>query len=171
MSQAGCFDEHYADRVLYDMIVQQAAIFSPRDALKEIRFAAGMYTLLSWLFDGHYHETAKTRSEHRVRFMKNVAQYLADNYTQDISTEDIARALYMTIPSFCGIFKRNYGTSFLNYLCVYRITRAVERYNDECSLKELAASVGFADYCYFSRSFRRRMGQAPATYFGRRKGE
>lgn len=166
--QSGTFDERYADPALYAMLVQLSNTFARRDAVGESLFAAEMYTLLAWLFDGHYHEETEGRARYKVEFMKKVAQYLEDNYTQDISTEDIAHAFYMTVPAFCGMFKRNYGMSFLNYLCLYRLTLATEKYTEACTLKELAASVGFSDYCYFSRSFRRYMGQSPAAYFGRR---
>ena len=72
----------------------------------------------------------------------------------------------MSVPSFCYIFKKNFGMSFLNYLCKYRITRAVELYYEKnIALSDLAEAVGFNDYCYFSRSFRKCMGKSPTAYF------
>ena len=76
--------------------------------------------------------------------------------------------LFNSTTQSSGRFKRNYGMSFLNYLCLYRLTLATEQYTEARMLKGLAASVGFADCRYFSGSFRRYMGQSPAACFGRR---
>lgn len=102
--------------------------------------------------------------------MTEVSKYLDTHYTENISTCDIAGNFYMTIPSFCYIFKKNFGMTFLSYLSKYRILRATELYKEnQTSLSDLATMVGFDDYCYFSRSFRKHMGESPSIYFGKWK--
>ena len=136
----------------------------------ECRLACEIYRLFSILFGKHYQEpSAASDTPRDVAFMKNVAKYLRVNYTEPISTADIAAALYMSVPQFCRVFKRHFGMSFLHYLCQYRVVRATELYRGEdLPLSDIAASVGFLDYCYFSRSFKKYIGRSPSDYFGKR---
>ena len=78
--------------------------------------------------------------------------------------------MYMEISLFCHTFKRHFGISFSSHLCRYRCIRAAELYkNSGMNIADIAAAVGFSDYCYFSRSFKKYIGQSPAIYFGKWK--
>jgi AraC-like DNA-binding protein len=46
--------------------------------------------------------------------------------------------------------------------CKYNIKNYA---SSELSVKDIATAVGFNDYCYFSRSFKKYVGQSPAFYF------
>ena len=175
LTEQYCFDEFYPiskGDELWQRICRIDEHFRRKDAASECLIAAEVYGLFASLFDGHYHPANKERSGKRdVEFMKKVARYLAANYTEDISTADIAAELFMTVQCFCYTFKRHFGMSFLNYLCQYRVTRATELYREtQMPLAELAGKVGFTDYSYFSRSFKKYIGQSPAIYFGKWRG-
>lgn len=67
---------------------------------------------------------------------------------------------------FCALFKRSFGTTFTEHLRAQRIRAAIEKHiSDNLSLSETAASVGFSDYAYFSRCFKKYAGIAPSEYF------
>ena len=71
---------------------------------------------------------------------------------------------YMNILVIGGT--RFFGIPFRSYLTEYRISRAMElflRY-EGLSVREIAAKVGFSDYCYFSHMFKRYMGISPTEY-------
>lgn len=144
-------------------------LFGQQDASDACALASRVYGLLGQLMAPDKRVTRHAGKQKRdMEFMRRVAYYLSEHYTEPISTADIAGALFMTVPCFCYTFKRYFGASFLNYLCQYRVTRATELYRQgDMSLAELAAAVGFTDYGYFSRSFKKYMGEAPAVYFGK----
>lgn len=49
---------------------------------------------------------------------------------------------------------------------MYRIIKSTELYkNSGLSIAEIATRVGFSDYSYFSRSFKKHMGISPSKYF------
>jgi len=147
------------------------AHFQDKSPTGECLTASRIYELLAILFDGHYARDMEEPSRRRnVDFMQNVTRYLTENYAEDISTRDIADALFMSMPRFCHIFRQHFGMNFSNYLCRFRVIRAAELYKGtQMPLSEVAAAVGFLDYCYFSRVFKKYIGCAPAVYFGRRK--
>ena len=147
------------------------SLFGAEGAAKESLLAAELYLLLGErLADGYGPCESEAPRKKDVEFMRQVSEYLVLHYAEPISTADIAGALFLTVPCFCYTFKRYFDMSFLNYLCQYRVTRAIELYRErEQSLSELAVAVGFSDYGYFSRCFKKYTGEAPAVYFGRWK--
>ncbi|MBR4866617.1 MAG: helix-turn-helix domain-containing protein, partial [Clostridia bacterium] len=55
-------------------------------------------------------------------------------------------------------------------LCRYRVQRAATDYAfSSLSIAEIAEAVGFSDYCYFSKSFKKYIGKSPAEYLGKWK--
>ena len=165
-----CFDEFIKKESateIFNIVELISSQFPKKDAANECISVSLIYSLLGELFKAHYNEeTESDISSHNVKFMTQVSKYLSEHYAENISTTDVAKDFYMSVPSFCYIFKKNFGMSFLNYLCKYRITRAVELYYEKnIALSDLAEAVGFNDYCYFSRSFRKCMGKSPTAYF------
>ena len=165
-----CFDEFYDKKnqpSIWSNIENILNIFSKKDEASECYLASAVYSLLAELFFNHYRPAESGTANHRnIHFMTDVSRYLSKHYAENISTADIASAFYMSVPAFCYQFKKHFGTTFLHYLAQYRIMRATELYREKSMpLQELSATVGFYDYCYFSRLFRKYMGESPSVYF------
>ena len=165
-----CFDEFYDKKNqpnIWSNIETISEIFSKKDEASECYLASAVYRLLAELFFNHCHTADEENANHRNgHFMTDVSRYLSAHYTENISTADIASTFYMSVPSFCYQFKKHFGTTFLHYLAQYRIMRATELYKEKpMPLQMLSASVGFYDYCYFSRLFRKYRGESPSVYF------
>ncbi len=125
-----------------------------------------MFALLTRLFDGHYHVT-DANERHNLEFIQSVSKYIGEYYRKSITTADIAAELFMTPSSFCHQFKQNFGCRFLQYLCEFRIQRSLSYADQNLNIAQIASEVGFSDYCYFSRSFKKHIGMSPAKYFGK----
>lgn len=124
-----------------------------------------LFGMLSALFDGYYHMT-DANARHNVDFLRSVSEYVSEHFRQNITTADIAAALFMTPSNFCHQFNQNFGCSFLKYLREYRVQVAKSYLGSGMSISQIASEVGFSDYCYFSRSFKKYVGQSPAVFFG-----
>lgn len=125
-----------------------------------------MFALLTSLFDGHYHMT-DANERHNLEFIQSVSKYVSEYYRQNLTTADVAAALFMTTSNFCHQFRQNFGCRFLQYLCEFRIQRSLSYADQHMNIAQIASEVGFSDYCYFSRSFRKHIGISPAKYFGK----
>ena len=102
-------------------------------------------------------------------FLIEVSMYLEENFNKDICTQSICNKLHYEMSHFCHKFKKNFGYSFSNYLNMYRITRACEQYiTKNTNISDIAEKVGFSDYCYFSRCFKKYTGISPSRYFSNR---
>jgi two-component system response regulator YesN len=63
------------------------------------------------------------------------------------------------------VFKKNEGVSIINYLISQRITEAKRLLTEGAtSLKDVATLVGYNDYNYFSRIFKKNVGCSPKDF-------
>lgn len=166
---------HYIPRneSLYQTLLQLYQAFRLRTPDSECRVLSLLYCIFSLLFADYYQPTNLTNSGRQQHsFLESVSQYVSEHYTEPgLTSAHIAQALYMDQSRFCRLIRQHFGCSFSNHLCSYRILRASELYKgSHLSVAEIASAVGFTDYCYFSRSFKRIIGITPARYFGKWNG-
>lgn len=94
-----------------------------------------------------------------------IMQYLHSNFQKKITLEDIGKLTFFS-PNYCeNIFKRETGRSVIDYLLEIRITQAKRMLaQGTYSLVNISEAVGFDDYNYFSRVFKKRTGYTPNEY-------
>lgn len=91
--------------------------------------------------------------------------YIKQNYGEKITLQDIVTKLNYSISFLNKKFKQETGTTFIDYLNRYRLQKSIEFLEKgEYSLQEIAWKCGFADYKYFSNTFKRQLGHSPKTY-------
>ena len=62
-------------------------------------------------------------------------------------------------------FRATIGTTPIRYLREYRIDRATNRLtNSQASIADIAATCGFQDISYFTKTFREMKGLTPKAY-------
>ena len=107
----------------------------------------------------------KVRSESISPLTRQIIAYIHDNIGRKITLADIGRLTYFS-PIYCdAVFKRECGKSIIDYLIERRIEEAKRLIMERtASLSDIAEAVGFSDYNYFSRIFKRRSGYSPSQY-------
>lgn len=86
-------------------------------------------------------------------------------YHTGISVDEIANKLNITPEYLSTLFRDKTGTNFTTYLRNYRINKAKELLiGTQLKLYEVAEKVGYSDPKYFSRVFRKCIGQLSAEY-------
>ena len=134
---------------------------------------ASCFKILGLLFEKHYKERKEKSAAFKRNndFMSKITEFIENNYNKDdISSACLAKELYISVDHFCHLFRRHYGTSFLAYLCQYRINKSITLYKgSNIPISDIARAVGFSDYSYFSRAFKKQVGISPARYFGKWK--
>ncbi len=143
-----------------------------QSAVTQTTILAELYAILAILFEKHYRVFSAGSPQNRDReFIRNFLAYLQENYSRPITTSDAARALFLSTSRFSYLIKRHLGCNFTRYLCQYRIECAIKKHaGSNCTIKDLSESVGFTDYCSFSRAFKAYTGFSPGVYFKKRKG-
>ncbi|MCW5850763.1 MAG: helix-turn-helix domain-containing protein [Anaerolineae bacterium] len=97
--------------------------------------------------------------------VKRALAYLHQHYRHNLSRQDIAQAVGVSENYLSQIFRHELSLSPWDYLNRLRIHRAKELlHSPDASITEVAVQVGFSDPAYFSRVFRKYVGQSPQAY-------
>src|SRR5579859_5828543 len=97
--------------------------------------------------------------------VKQVLAYLHQNYARSFTRQEISTTLGVSKNYLSEIFRQEMGLSPWECLNRLRVQRATELLRDSgASVTEIAAQVGFEDPAYFSRVFRKLVGQSPQAY-------
>lgn len=95
-----------------------------------------------------------------------IQHYLKENFTKEISLEEISRKFNFTPSYLSKIFIKHAGEPPSKYLISLRINEAKYLLANQRSLsiKEVAERVGYPDQFYFSRLFKQVTGSTPKDY-------
>ena len=96
--------------------------------------------------------------------VKKAMLYIQENYSRDISLDDVSSQVNISPYYFSKIFKEETGENFIEYLTRVRIDKAKELLVDaNVSVKEAGIQSGN----YFSRIFKKQMDMTPSEYKAR----
>jgi AraC family transcriptional regulator len=94
-----------------------------------------------------------------------VRAYVDAHLESSIQIPDLAAVARRSTAYFCRAFKRTFGETPHSFIVGRRMHRATElMLTSDASLAEVASACGFADQAHFSKLFRPRYGQTPATW-------
>ena len=99
------------------------------------------------------------------RMIDNVISDIRDHYTEDISLTSLAAKYNISMGHLSKMIKDRLQVNFSDYIASLRIQRAKELLRDESiSIQEIAEIVGYNDYFYFTKVFKRVEGISPSKY-------
>ena len=109
----------------------------------------------------------RERSHHsrasKEYMVKRAVEYLQENFTQRVSTEDVCAYLGFDKSYICNTFKEITGTTVLEYLNMMRCERARELIlSGELSIAQSAAASGFRHWSYFTKTYKKYIGRLPS---------
>jgi AraC-like DNA-binding protein len=97
--------------------------------------------------------------------MKHVQEHIHSHICEDICIEELADVACVTKPYLIRLFKREFGTSPLQYVNNKKVELAqLLLYTTDMPVKEVAYELGFSDHSYFIRMYRKLTGITPQEY-------
>ncbi|MGI6174558.1 MAG: response regulator [Christensenellales bacterium] len=104
------------------------------------------------------------RQQH-TRPIRKAAAYMEEHYTQSITLEDAAMVAGMSPSYFSSVFKKEMGENFSDYLTSLRMRQAKRLLRDTIfSIEQISEMIGYNDYRYFSKLFKRTYAISPGKY-------
>ena len=95
----------------------------------------------------------------------NVISEIREHYMEDISLTSLASKYNISMGRLSEMIKENLKVNFSDYIASLRIQRAKELLRDESlSIQEIAEIVGYNDYFYFTKVFKKVEGISPSKY-------
>lgn len=96
---------------------------------------------------------------------EKIEEYIHENYQQDISMQDAARAMNYSETYFCKLFKQCFSKNFTSYLTEYRVSEAKKLLVEPmANVRDIGKAVGYGDSNYFAKVFKRITGYSPTEY-------
>jgi AraC-like DNA-binding protein/ligand-binding sensor protein len=91
--------------------------------------------------------------------------FIAEHQEDDLSLNEVAKAVNMSAFYFCKMFKQATGLTFTDYLARIRVEKVKNMLLDPHKrISEVAFAAGFQSLSQFNRVFRKVAGEAPTTY-------
>ena len=105
-----------------------------------------------------------TEYNHYSDHVKNAVKYVSDNLTQPISLIDVSKHLHLSREYTAAIFKKELQKTVTEYINEKKMLYAKELLlNGQFTLAEIATNLGYENYGYFSRTFKRYFGVSPIS--------
>lgn len=123
--------------------------------------------LVVLLIDMLIYFSGKLQSE-KSNLPEKCLQYMQEHYAEDISMETLAARLYVSTSYLNRIFKKQYKTTPIKYLNLYRVEIAGELLvQTDYKISVIAGMAGFEDARNFSKVFKKITGLTPGEYRSR----
>lgn len=97
--------------------------------------------------------------------IRNIFNFVRENFTRQISLDEIAEETSMTPPSFARYFKKNTGKTFTQFVNEYRLVHASKLLSEKpTSITDICFESGFNNFSHFNKLFKDYTGQSPSDY-------
>lgn len=107
----------------------------------------------------------KKKDDEKVLLIKQILQYIQENYAQNLTLSGLAERFHMSEGQFCRFFKSQIRMTAIEYLNYYRIGAACDRLKEGTApVSDIALECGYNNISYFNRTFRRYMHCTPGEY-------
>jgi len=104
-------------------------------------------------------------TQHEMERIRQIHQYVMDNYIRGIDLQEISSMLGLTCSAFCHFFKKRTGRPFIRYVNEIRIRHACKLLQEtSLSITEVCYESGFNNLSFFNRVFLRIMNQNPSRF-------
>ncbi len=125
----------------------------------------GIFGFLAKTIGISFHQAIEKRKEDHVRPIREGKTYIQKHYCEPLSLEIVSKELGFNATYFSGLFKKETGLTFLEYLTEVRMEAAKEFLRDtDWTIVDICEKVGYKDPKYFSKSFRKFTGLKPNEY-------
>lgn len=126
---------------------------------------ASLKILLDSLWESGEENGSDSSSSSIVQQVEQIHRYMERSYHENITLTALAEQYHMDASYLSRIFSQKYGETIIAFLTRIRMEKAAELMKDQDKkLETISFLVGYDDYNYFSRVFRKKMGCSPRDY-------
>lgn len=127
--------------------------------------AAEVFDELERTFTEGIEKVAGEKEQTALRPVRVAKKYVQDHYHEPLKLDDISQMLGFNANYFSGLFKKEVGQTFSEYLIQVRINQAKQSLiAADLSIMEVAEQVGYSDMKHFSKLFKKITGINPTEF-------
>jgi len=99
------------------------------------------------------------------KIVKSVKEYINENYFEDLSLTSLAKQFSVDRSYLSKAFKHETGENLMPYIAKTRVEKAKKLIMEgSATLTDISSLVGYDDYAYFNRVFRKFTGVSPREF-------
>ena len=116
------------------------------------------------LFIINYNDLDNTTDVYET--VSQIHTYIEQHYMDDLSISSLSKQFFISSSYLNKIFKKTYGVTINKYLTDIRMNKALEliKANNNLTMMKISQLVGYSDFYYFSRVFKKTFNVAPSYY-------
>ncbi|MCI5592584.1 MAG: helix-turn-helix domain-containing protein [Ruminococcus sp.] len=134
----------------------------------EFTVTGALMQFYGYVFKNHLYsntESAGFKSEEQQLMLKDVINYIEQNYNEKITLADLSQKAGMSPKYFCSVFYKMTRKTPIEYINAYRIECACEKLiTTDDSVTDVALLCGFNDVSYFTKTFKKHKNMTPLRY-------
>ncbi len=130
--------------------------------------AKSMISSLRIFLDSLWANDSRKDSDSVMAQVEHIHAYIEKSYYETFTLTSLAEQYHVDASYLSRTFSKTYGETITAFLTRTRMEHAIELMRDpDRKLETISMLVGYDDYNYFSRVFRKKMGVSPSEYRGR----
>ncbi|MCI8895889.1 MAG: AraC family transcriptional regulator [Lachnospiraceae bacterium] len=142
-------------RVLTELVHKMEALENGQDTAQAVNWGG--------ITDFTIQQSGRVEKERNVE--SEVKKYIREHMMDNITVTSIAEELHFNPQYLMRAFKSKTEMSIVEYITKARMDTARKILAEtELPIKEVANMVGYGDYAYFTRVFRKETGESPSRY-------
>ncbi|WP_198508022.1 AraC family transcriptional regulator [Bacillus sp. FJAT-42315] len=117
----------------------------------------------------YIHHMAQMKPDHTCSAIDRAKQYIEVHYMENLTIDRLAQMAELSPKYFSDLFKKKFGKSVMKYVSELRMQEAKRLMGTaQLSIRDIAHQVGYSDEFYFSRKFKKEVGESPSMYIKNR---
>lgn len=150
---------------LYDIIREMETEFLNQKTYWEMFVGADLRRMFVTLFRECADVLSMMKLGTGITVAYNVMNYLDHHFTEDVTVDDVAAALFLNKNYIAHVFKDETGYSLMSYVISLRVNRAkILLCSTDKSITDVAVECGYSDFNYFSKQFKKLVGMPPSQF-------
>ncbi|MFV0465366.1 MAG: response regulator [Lachnospiraceae bacterium] len=114
-------------------------------------------------------EVVRQENEEQIDPIQVIEEYIRENLSEQLTVESLSNLVYFSPDYLTRIFKKKHKKSVLDYITEKRMLLAKELMNEgTLTVTKISAKVGYPNYSYFTKSFKKFFGETPREYLARK---
>lgn len=106
----------------------------------------------------------KNSENEASRLVLDIKRYVSEHIGERITLGDVASSTFFSTVYCSAVFKRETGKSIIDYVIDEKIKNAKLLIMENTALSDVSEYLGYSDYNYFSRIFKKKTGMSPMEY-------
>lgn len=142
-------------------------IYHTKPPFYEITLKSELYDLFRVLFTHYFvpEEKEPAIKDTTTRNIKIILDYVAENYMNPITIDELADSVNLSKHYFMRFFKKYMGTTCIEYINDYRLNVATNLLlTTGLQITEISSRIGISNLSYFNRIFKKKYNMTPKEY-------